>query len=165
MKSFVKCLSVLSLVFVLGACGAIPSQYRGSYQGSNGTILKLGGTNGVLTSQREIIKSKAKPMEFQDLLEGLPGIYVRPNPTNPKLLDVFWLRPKMQTKQEGGGMVWYTSEIYYSLFDATQKKVKANTVRLIHSDEGSVMLDLQTGLFQVGWPASPREVVFTRIKK
>jgi hypothetical protein len=62
-------------------------------------------------------------------------------------------------------MVWYTSEIYYSLFDATQKKVKADVVRLVYSGEGSVMLDLQTQLFQVGWPASPREVVFKRIKK
>jgi len=160
----IKWLQFALLALALGACGAIPGAYRGNYQGSNGTILKLSGTKGRLTTKSEIINSKVRPLAFEALSLGEPGIYVQPNPVNNKLLDIFWLRPKMNTRQEAGGMVWYTSEVYYSLFDANQK-IKLDKIQLVYSDEGTVMLDVPTGTWQVGWPASPRNVTFTRLKK
>jgi hypothetical protein len=164
MKNFQWILTV-TLALALGACGAIPSAYRGNYQGSNGALLKLGGTKGTMTkSNSEVLASKVRPLAYADLEKGLPGIYVQPNPTNPKLLDIFWLRPKLETKQSQAGITWYTTEIYYSLFDANQK-AKLESVRLIYSNEGTVMLDGPTKTWQVGWPPSPRQVVFTRIKK
>lgn len=172
MKSFSKWnlqsisqMALVAVVVALGACGEIPSAYRGYFRDNrNSTSLKMKANKGVLTSPNEIIESKARALEFKHLLAGEAGIYVRANPTNEKLLDVFWIKPNMNTRQAAGGMVWYETDVYYSLFDARLKD-KVSTIRLLHSGQGTVMLEEATELWQVGWPANPMEYEFTRIQK
>ena len=160
-----KSILALALIILMQACGQIPSQYQGDYlDRSSGAQLNLAGNKGTLVSDGRTLMADAKPTDVKKISTGEGGIYIRPNPTNKDLLDVYWLNPKMATRQEESGLIWFDTEVLYGRFDKRVKD-KVSTLKMIHSDQGNVMIDVPTGQWQVGWPAGSETLSFQRQAK
>jgi hypothetical protein len=163
-RNWTRWTAVMALA-LLGACGGIPSAYQGNFRDESlGVDLQLGSSEGTLTdSQNPPIKTEAMALAFDALAKGKPGIYLRKNPAREDLIDIYWIQPRFQEKQEGGGLVWYPSDVYYTLVSTTQKE-KVNELKMLRSDQGLVTLEPSTKAWQVGWPAHPTEYHFHRVK-
>lgn len=151
-------LLIIAVAFMSVACGKVPSNYLGTYVDTQkGAKLELGANewNMKLLGGREI-KNKSEDMSFEVFQKAQAGVYTRDNPQNKELVDVFWVAPRAGSRQEGGGIVWFESEVIYTLLDKNQGD-KVNTLHLFHCTNGTVMLDLITQKIQMGCPANPIE--------
>lgn len=152
-----KLLLLCAVVLTTVACGKIPEAYRGTFEDRDqGVKLTLGGGEGTLESTRDgrKLEAKAEDLTFEGLTEGKPGIYVSTNPSNERMMDVYWVNPNLPTKQAVEGFVWYQSEVIYTIMDAKREE-KVPNIQLIHCRDGMVMLDLATKRMQLGCPAGP----------
>lgn len=146
--------SVLAAV-ILGACGAdndnIPKAYQGTFQGQNGEMLILSGSKAQLSIEGKTLSANVAPLSYKTLLVGQPGFYIYQENKDDKVLDVYWITPNVATKKEEGGIVYYTTDIVYTQIDLNQKNA-VQSVTIVHSDVGTVMLDSQSKEWQAGWP-------------
>ena len=154
-KWVLKAVLATILLATSSACGVIPSEYRGKYQDSNGARLELKSRKGVFqdASGRKIV-AKADDLKFENLLKGEAGIYVSPNTVSGDKLELYWVNPAIETRQEAEGLVWFNSEIIYTLFDMNQKE-KVSEIEFYHCGDGTVLLDTAQKLWQIGCPANP----------
>ncbi len=164
-KLFRNGLLLTVLAFMLSACGGIPAAYQGEFRDDAlGASMKLSGSEGIFTESDGLaIKTPAIALSFEALMKGKPGIYLRKNPVRQDLIDVYWIQPRFTERQEAGGLVWYPSEVYYTLVSKTQKQ-KVPSIKMIFSEEGMVTLEPGTKSWQVGWPAQPVEYNLRRLK-
>ena len=154
-----------AVVLSTAACGKIPSAYQGDFADSaQGAKLTLGGDSGKLTtSDGRELEAKADDLTFDKLQEGSTGIYLSKNSANDQLTDVYWIAPNMATKQTGGGLVWFTSEVIYTIMDA-KRSDKVPNIEFFHCKDGMVILDSNTKRFQLGCPAGPVRYNMVRTK-
>ena len=157
---------IAATLLILTSCGVIPESYRGDFEdASAGIKVTLEANKGKMQfSDGQILESDASDLTFEQLLAGKAGIYVSKNPTNENLLDVFWIRPNLASRQESAGLVWYQSEVLYGLMDASRKD-PVISVALVHCVDGGVMLDGPTQNWQVGCPAAPKNYQLSRVSK
>lgn len=154
----------VTLLVALSACGKVPGAYQGKFKdATTGASLVMEQGGGTLrTSSGREIKAEAKDMEFDQLLEGRAGIYMSKNPTAKTMMDIFWISPKLQTRQSRGGLVWFESEVVHAMLDLEARE-KVPFLELIHAESGLVTLDLSTKRWQIGWPANPVHYRMERI--
>lgn len=156
-------LSGILLAAALSACGKVPEGYQGKYQDTaTGAKLTLESTSGAinLSSGREI-KGDFSKLEFDGLIEGKPGIYLRTLSTDDKMNEVFFLFPRKETRKEEAGFVWLNAEILYSRMSADQKE-KVQQLKMIHCEDGVLMLDLPTKTWNGGCPTGATQYDFVR---
>lgn len=154
MKSIYQ-LIVFILVLALQACGnQVPGGFRGQYvDASTGATLELNAQSGTfVTPQGRSIAGSRLELGFTELQKGKPGLYMRPNPINKDIIEVFWLEPRMETLQEAGQMQWFESTVIYLRLPAKTTE-KQEQINLVYTEIGTVMLDVPTRQWQVGWPA------------
>lgn len=147
------------------ACGKIPSAYQGDFvDAAQGAKVSLGGDSGTLsTSDGRALEAKANDLNFDNLQEGKVGIYLSQNSANGNLTDVYWIAPNMATKQEAAGLVWFSSEVMYTIMDS-KREDKVASIEFFHCKDGMVMLDTSTKRFQLGCPAGPLHYNMVRAK-
>lgn len=161
-----KVLLTLSIAMTAVGCGVIPSEYRGTFRDSaSGTTLVLKAKGGVFTdAQGKSTKAKAQDLKFENLAKGQAGIYVSANSSDKNALEVFWIAPNMETRQEAVGVVWFQSEVIYSLLNMEQKG-KASAIDIMRCEKGTVMLDMPNRRFEIGCGANPESFRLSRVKK
>jgi len=161
-----QCLLMVLVVLSAVACGKIPDAYQGNFEDTTqGASISLSGNGGVFTtSDGRKLESDATDLSFENLQEGKTGIYVNANSQDNKLLDIFWIAPNIASKQEGGGMVWFQSEVIYTLMDSKKENAVPN-IEFFHCKDGTVMLDISTQKFQLGCPANPLHYNMLRKKE
>ena len=161
-----KKLGFLGLVF-LGACGGVvPENYRGEFVDvPSGTRLTLESSGGSLffTSGRKI-EASAKDLSFDQLMTGEVGIYTRNSPKEPeRLLEVFWVAPKLNTRTEDDGHVWFESEVAVTqLLKTTSRPV--GKVNFTYCENGKIQLDKPSQLWLVGCDQDARYFEFERVQ-
>ena len=167
MKFFVtKILGLVGLVF-LGACGGVvPENYRGEFVDvPSGTRLLLESSGGTLffTTGRKI-EASAKELSFSQLMTGEVGIYTRDSPKEPeRLLEVFWISPKLNSRTEDEGHVWFESEVAVTqLLKSTSRPV--GRVNFTYCENGKIQLDKPTQYWLIGCYEDARYFEFDRVQ-
>ncbi len=166
MKMFkISNLLLVACLALLSACGGIPSAYQGEFRDDAlGANLKLSGSEGTFSEATGVlVKTPAMALAFEALQKGKPGIYLRKNPMREDLIDIYWIQPRFTEKQEAGGLLWYPTDVYYTLVSTAQED-KVNELRMIYSRNALVTLEPSTKSWQVGWAANPTEFKFRRTK-
>jgi len=165
-----KCSKTVLLAMILGvfgltACGKVPSGYKGTFTDSvSGTTIVLKGSKGIFKdSKGRQIETKSEDFSFENLLAGQSGIFIHDHPTSADKLEVFWLLPNAATKQQSGGLIWFESEILYTIFN---KKVegKLKDFDLVHCEAGTILLDPVVENFQIGCGAGEQTFHLVRVK-
>lgn len=154
---------LLLLSVCLGACGKIPSPYRGNYVDSaTGARLQLDRSSGTLISANgRVLKADANSLDYQALSKGEAGIYLRSNSSNPDQIEVFWLTPKLESRHEEYGLIWFEAEVLYSRMDANAKNT-VQSLEAIHCEDGMLMLDTPSKTWNGGCPAKRTDYHFVR---
>lgn len=163
MKNAKLSLIGILLALALSACGKIPSAYQGKYlDAATGTKLSLEGNAGLLNlnSGRQV-KGDATALEFQALVEGKPGIYLRSMSEDKNSIEVFFLFPRKETRKEEAGFVWLQAELLYSRMNANQKD-KVQQLKMIHCEDGLLMLDMPSKTWNGGCPTGATQYDFVR---
>lgn len=158
----------LGLIMAVGlsACGKIPEGYRGNFtDAATGAKLNLDSDKGslVLNSGRTLQADANDSNKIQDLIEGKPGIYLRAK-TNEKDFEVFFLFPKMSTRQENSGFISMSAEVMYTRMDGN-KKDKVQQIKVIHCEDGQINIDTPSGTWMGGCPANHVNYEFVRAKE
>lgn len=162
-----KSLLGLLMALALSACGKIPEAYRGDFQdAATGTKLKLESNAGILNvisaaGTREIKGEADDKMEFQSLVEGKPGVYLRVSDQHPDEMEVFFLFPRKETRKQEYDFAWIEAEILYTRMDPKREE-KVQQFKMIHCEDGLLMLDLPTKSWNGGCPAGATEYDFVR---
>jgi hypothetical protein len=158
-----------ALAALLSACVSIPGAYRGTFQNKAGDVrLSLSMNKGSLEllDENRLIQSKTADYSFKAfqkaIQEGRSAIFGRKNAANERQLDLFWVKPKLDTLQEAEGLTWFEAEVIYTRLNRDQKD-KVQTLSALHATEGTVIIDGPTETVQVGWPANPTEYRLRRI--
>ena len=154
--SAVRIVLLFGLVFLGNACGSIPKAYQGYYKDvqSSATLELKGGEGTFVDESGQQMKSKAFALKYKDLDKGKAGIYVNKNVDNDKILEIYWLSPNTNSRQEEAGLIWYDADIIHTFFDARiEKKEEVTAVELVRCSAGRVMLDPEKERWQVGCPA------------
>lgn len=158
-----KAVALAAVALAFSSCGKIPEGYRGKFRDTaTGTQVTLNMASGALAfPSGRLIESDASDADFEDLLESKPGIYVRPHAEKPDLVEVFWFNPKPQTRKEESGFVWLEAEVLYSRMNSKDED-KVQQFKMIHCENGMVLLDLPSKTWNGGCPADPIEYDFVR---
>ncbi|MCM2323561.1 MAG: hypothetical protein NDJ90_09910 [Oligoflexia bacterium] len=158
-----KALLILILAIAASACGKVPKGYNGDFvDATTGAKLTLKGSEGSLaTSDGRVIEAKAQTLDFEALIEGKPGIYLRPLADDDSRMEVFWIFPQLETRKQEYDFVWVQAELLYSRFNAKQEE-KVQQFKMIHCRDGMILLDLPTKTWNGGCPAGTIEYDFVR---
>lgn len=166
MKNKIKLLALsLFVAASLSACGKIPEGYRGDFADQvTGAKLTIGGSEGelVLNNGRSL-KATADTLQFDALLEGKPGIYLRSTSDNAEEMEVFWLFPRKESRKQEADFVWVEAEVMYSRMNAKDKD-KVQQFRMLHCENGMLLLDLPTKSWNGGCPDGSTLYDFVRTK-
>ncbi len=164
-----RVLNWISFGLVLGlltACGeVVPEAYRGEFvDAASGAKLQMNAESGVYqeTSGR-IVKARTHEISFEELRKGASGVFMRDNPTNAQILEVYWVSPDLTTKQEAGGIESYQAEVFFFRMEKS-KQTKIDLLNTVHSREGIISLDVPTSQWQIGWPAGSSLLEFRRVQ-
>ncbi len=160
-----KCLMLGTLAAVAAGTSAckLPADYRGTYTGS-GMTLKVNFTlnKAMLTlADGRKIEAKAEDLEIDAIASGRAGLYIRDNKDNANITDVLWIQPKGGSLHDEQGFVWMDAEVAITRMTKKQPG-KAQTITVLHCDNGQVMVDKPTGLYNGGCPAGTAESVLSR---
>ncbi|MEN9722340.1 MAG: hypothetical protein RJB38_326 [Pseudomonadota bacterium] len=156
---------VFGLLVLCGACGKIPSDYRGNFVDSqSGFSVELRGNRGIWQrpdGSREEFTARAASVE--ELLQGKAAVYLRS--VGERDLEVFWVRPEIETRQEEYGFVAYQGEVLYSRFDSSGSQGKVGSIQARYCERGQILIDQVTKTFNGGCPAQSRLLELVRVGK
>ena len=141
-------------MLAMAACshdGSVPDAYRGTFQNSSGVQLTLSDSNATLQVNGKTIQGAVAPIDYNKLSQGQAGYYID-QIKNDSVMDVYWITPNASTRQENGGLIYYTTDIVYMKIDLNQKN-PVPAITLVHAADGEVMIDTQSKTWQAGWPA------------
>lgn len=152
-------------VLALSACGkngtGIPKPYQGTFvDASNTTTMTIQKDSAALVTPDTNISAKVQKLSYDKLIGGQSGFFLRQK-VGTNLIEVFWITPDTTSRNEAGGIIYFTSDIVYIQLDPTVKD-KVQLLTVIHSKAGSVMLDTVTKTWQAGWPAEVQELSLMR---
>jgi hypothetical protein len=154
-------------VLLVSACGdRVPAGFRGDFvDARTGSKLTLNAESGVFqTTDGRKLEANRMQMDFEDLAKGTPGIYTRQNPKNTQILEIYWIQPDAASRDQAGGMQWFTAEVlFFRMERETDKPV--DVLNLVHSRVGTVMLDTPTKQWQIGWPAGSELLEMRRVAR
>jgi len=160
-------LSALFLSLTLGACGKIPSNYRGDFvdQGT-GARLKLDKKGGTLTlASGRVITAKATKVDFDSIAQGKPGIYTHSDDKEPDYIKMYWLFPDLSTRKESNGFVWTTAEVLWTRMSIREdQKVNEIWLQYCDSSTGFVEVDLPSKMWNGGCPAGAMVLDMKRVE-
>lgn len=165
MSSLLKSMiAVAGLVATVG-CKGIPNAYLGEYQDSNRQVkLELDTYEGTLRfADGRKVSAKLEELKYDLLKDGKRALYARPSSRDEKMIEIFLVQPNMSTRQEGGGLLWYESEIVFSLINSKDDNAAKN-ITLVHCQRGVVLLDTQTQRVQLGCPEGPERIDLKKTK-
>ena len=152
-----------AMILLTTACGKIPAGYQGDFvDAASGTKITLGASEGVMkTTDGRELKGKAEDLSFENLQEGKQAIYLGQNTRDGNMFDVFWLNPNLTTRQESNGLVWFQSEVIYTMMNAKQEQ-KVDAISLFRCKDGQVILDTVKQRMTMGCPAGPEQLNMVR---
>ncbi|MCM2279907.1 MAG: hypothetical protein NDJ89_17670 [Oligoflexia bacterium] len=158
-----KTVVTLLIGLALSACGKVPKGYNGKFaDAATGAKLTLEGSQGSLvTTDGRTLEAKAKALDFEALVKGEPGIYLRALADDEKKSEVFWIFPKQETRKQEFDFVWVEAEVLYSRFTA-EKDEKVQQFKMIHCTDGMILLDLPSRSWNGGCPDTALEYDFVR---
>lgn len=162
-----KNLLIIAAVAILSvACGKVPSSYQGKFtDASKGATLTIEQNKWSLkTLDGRTIENTTDDMTFDNLVKAQASVFTRDNTANNNLVNVFWTIPQASTRGEGGGMVWYKSEVLEAIVNKKQDDA-VGSVQLNHCKDGWLMLDTVTKNTQVGCPAGAIQYNMVRAKE
>ncbi|HAR41715.1 MAG TPA: hypothetical protein DCS07_03660 [Bdellovibrionales bacterium] len=162
-----KTLFVAMILGSLGltACGKVPSGYKGTFSDSStGATVVLKGSKATFSdASGRKLEVKSIDFTYENLLLGRNGFFIHDHPSDLNLLEVFWLIPNAATRQDVGGLIWFESEIMYSLFQK-ETEDKLNAFDLVHCQAGTILLDPVRKNFQIGCGAGEQTHHLKRVK-
>ena len=130
-----------------------------------GAKLDLQQTEWTLTLvDGHVLTSKVETMDVEALKKAKDGVYILENPVDKNLLDVFFAKPVISTQQSDGGLLWFDSELAYTLLPKDQKD-DVKSVDIFHCLDGRVEIDTLTNNWQIGCPAGAKTYHFQRVEK
>jgi hypothetical protein len=153
-------------VMMLAACGQVPGAFKGTYEDKEkGAKLELQQSEWKLTTaDGRVLQAKVEALDVESLKAGKDGVYVLENPTNKTLLDVFFAHPNVSSKQEASGLIWYESELAYTLIDKDQKEPAA-AIDFFHCLKGLATIDSVTSRWELGCPAGATTYHLVRVNQ
>lgn len=163
----IRMVVLLAMGLGLGACGKIPSEYRGTFvDQATGFQVQLRASEGVWTrtdGTQQVFP--ARPASVKEMLEGQPGIYLRS--VGEEDLEVFWVRPMVETRREEFGFVSFEGEVVYTRMASKSRGGAVPVVVARHCDRGQVLIDTISQSFNGGCPADSRllQLIRTEPKK
>lgn len=163
---FAKRLVVILLGFTaLVGCKGIPNAYLGLYKDSSRQVeLELSTYEAKLRlADGRKLSAKLEEMKFELLIKGQRALYARPNGRNEDLVEIFMVDPNLSTRQEANGLIWYESEIVYTLVNSKDESAAKN-ISLAHCQRGMVLLDLATNRIRIGCPENPDRFELTKTR-
>jgi hypothetical protein len=155
--------SALFLI-ALSSCGKIPSGYQGTFVDQpSGAKLTLSSSDGTFSEAGgRQITAQADSLQFEALTQAKAGLYTRPVAGNDKMLELFWVIPDAASRQEGAGLVWFSSEILYTRL-ATEAKDPVASLQVEHCKNGMLMLDIPSQTWNGGCGADTVPMLLTRV--
>ncbi len=188
MKHLQRSLIVVALMVFMVACNiSIPSGFRGDFvDQTRGVSIHLESSKAQIVKEGRVIDGQAVEVDVAKMALGQPGIYLRDNPTNKNIVEMYWINPNAATRQEAAGVVWFESEVIYARFEkkmmaqASDRWVatgerganasrfisgsKVGEFSMVHVMNGQLGVDVVTKTWQVGWPEKPQTYRFSRTK-
>lgn len=156
--------ALIGLLLLSTAC--IPNEYQGLYrEARTGATLKLEGTKATFVDAdgRSLVANKS-PLKFKELIKAKEGLFTRDNPLDKNLTEIYWVRPDSRSVQSAEGLTWYNAEVIH-LRVRKDLHDKVQDIELVHSLNGSVILDTPSESVQVGWPAGTEILDMRRVQE
>ena len=166
-----KLFFIFSVCIFASACsGMVPRAYQGKFvDASQGAELELKAGEGTLKmSSGRQIQAKSDALDFDKLSKATAGIYLNQNAVDKSKLEVYWIGPKAETRKEEGGLVWFESEVLYTLMDTRARRFNEGDVSsfdLTQCENGTLLLDPSTKRWEIGCPAGPLLYHLTRVQE
>lgn len=157
-----KILLILMAAFLITGCREkTPENYRGTYtDAKTGATLTLKKTKGTLQlPDGTLVRTKTELLSFESLSKGQTGIYMDFSKNGRVQLD--WIIPDVNTRQEEAGIVWFTSTVIFSDMNLEISE-RAQKVALMICTNGQVILDTESKTFQVGCGADALDLILQR---
>jgi hypothetical protein len=153
---------LLALSMVLVACDKVPSTYVGNY---SDTISKLsiGGGAASFTSQDSSISSELRDLTIAELKKGSKAAYMVADSVDKSMVKIYFVSPNIDTKEEGGGMLWYQSEVAIVAIN-TKAKGPVTHLNVAHCKDGAVSVDTTENRWQIGCSGNASELDLKRLK-
>ncbi len=154
--------SLAALATGMSAC-KLPSDYRGTFTDGSTTLkvsMSLNKATLTLPDGRKI-EAKAEDLEIDAIASGRAGLYIRDNASDSNLLDILWIQPKGGSLHNEQDFVWMDAEVAITRMTKKQQG-KAQDIIVLHCDNGQVMVDKPTGMYNGGCPAGTIETVLKR---
>ena len=154
---------IVTVGIAAGACGQIPKDYRGTFvDQASGFRVELKASEGKWIRPDGSQESfSAKAVGVAELDQGQPGIYMRS--TGGDQLEVFWVRPKPESRREEYGFVALEAEVVYTRLDA-KSAGPVSAVLARHCERGQVLIDRVSQSFNGGCPADSRIMELVRVR-
>lgn len=161
----VQLVLIVAMALSAVACGKIPSKYKGKYlDAATGTTLELTSSEGILTMPTKTLTAKISKVDVQALSAGTPGIYTRVDEADEDYMEIFWIDPYVNGRKEEAGLLWMNSEVVYTKIN-TKNKEAAKRLKVLHCDQGLVMIDTVTGSWNGGCPEDADEFDMVKQEK
>jgi hypothetical protein len=159
-----KVMMVLVLGFGLGACGKIPKNYRGTFvDQSTGFQVQLKSSEGLwIRSDGSQQVFPARAAAVKDMIQGQPGIYLRS--VDDGQLEVFWVRPTVETRREEYGFVSFEGEVVYTRMAAKSSGGAVPVLLARYCDRGQILIDTVSQSFNGGCPGDSRILELVRVQ-
>ena len=164
-------LKVLTFVMIFGTVAPIawadnyPTQYRASFvDAQTGARLDIAKNQATLTTPTAKVVSKSLTAESYDALSKAKSaaymIDIKGDDLN--IDEIYWVTPDPASKKQYGDLVVFNSDVIYYRMD-TKPKQDVQEIDLLHSKSGTVMLNLSTKTWQVGWPSDREQFHLQRV--
>jgi hypothetical protein len=109
-----------------------------------------------------VLTAKTIDLNYKNTLKGESSVFIsKPDPATD-IADAYLVQIKPDTRHEEGGLIYYRGEIAYFEIDS-RLEVPTNSLHVVYSADGLVMLDPLTQRFEIGWGAGQQEFVMTRV--
>jgi len=158
-----KAMAVLVLGLGLGACGKIPSQYQGTFvDQASGFQMELKSSQGRWVrpdGTQEVFQAKAAAVK--EMIAGQPGIYLRS--VDQDQLEIFWVRPAVETRREEYGFVTFEGEVVYTRMATKSRGGPVPVITARYCERGQVLIDTVSQSFNGGCPSDSRLLELVRV--
>lgn len=162
-KTLRSLLPLISLLALVG-CRGLPEAYQGVFfDKAKGVRLTLGSSSAVIEFRGgKKIEEDGQEISYENLVQGIGGLYVKPAGDDGGITDVYYVRPQKGTKRTEGGLVWYQAELIYTQMD-TSRVAPVRELKIVQCSGGNVTVDTVAKRWQIGCPASPSNLTLKRV--